>query len=308
MALKKGTTLLVVVLLAVSLFYFGRRTSENFLSDKFEVKYSHSFPADSLYLNTGQLRTIRVDNKSNWKVIYSQAARLIYLFDDNSEFRGVVGKQGRGPGEYQNVLGISFRDEYIIVNDQSLSKYLVFNYKGEYLKEQSYSNIGVNLIFNKPLIYIQDLIAKQNESDGVAFVSIYDVDSGEFVNSINTETNQDKPYDPVRERVLIESVRNSFYVLSQTENIVDEYSSDGGMAIGRHVLSGINFEEIKTKLSIAYSIPEPNIFLDFRVFGDLILLSLNGDYRQILIFDRKYNLVGSIDLAQHIEFAPGNTY
>jgi DNA topoisomerase-2 len=109
-------------------------TSEIYLLNTIEVTYSHSFPTDSLYLNTSQLRTIRVDDKSNWKVIYSQGARLIYLFDANDTLQKFEKVSDIIDTYYVVRLKLyQTRKEYMIDN---LEKELVLlSNKAKYIKE-----------------------------------------------------------------------------------------------------------------------------------------------------------------------------
>lgn len=299
---NKVAVYLAIIVLLVLIFFIGRNASQTYFSNSFEVTYSYSFPSDTLYQNTAQLRTVRVDNVSERKVVYSQGARSVYLFDSKGEFQKVVGNNGRGPGEYLNILGLSFRDELIILNDQSSSKFIVYNYTGDFLFEHPYNSIGVNISFNNPELYLQNIVTSTDETSRVPLVYAYDYRNGTLTNTFYASKSTGEQPNSLNDRVLIDSVNESLFIVSQTSNYVDEFVRGGGTSVNRRSFSGLNFDEIKTELSVHYQVPTPNVFLDFRIYKDYFFLSLNGPYRQILVFDDTLELVGTIDLNQVIQF------
>lgn len=277
-------------------------TSMSNNSPNFEVTYSYSFPSDTLYQNTAQLRTVRVDNVSKWKVVYSQGARSVYLFDSIGEFQKVVGNNGMGPGEYLNILGLSFRDELIILNDQSSSKFIVYNYTGDFLFEHPYNSIGVNISFNNPELYLQNIVTSTGGTSRVPLVYAYDYRNGTLTKTFYASKSTGEQPNSINDRILIDSANESLFIVSQTSNYIDEFDRGGGTSVNRRSFSGLNFDEIKTELTVHYQVPTPNVFLDFRIYKDYLFLALNGPYRQILVFDDTLELAGTIDLNQVIQF------
>lgn len=224
---NKIAVYLAIIVLLVLIFFIGRNASQTYFSNSFEVTYSYSFPSDTLYQNTAQLRTVRVDNVSNWKIVYSQGARSVYLFDSNGEFQKVVGNNGRGPGEYLNILGLSFRDEMIILNDQSSSKFIVYNYTGDFLFEHPYNSIGVNISFNNPELYLQNIVTSTEETSRVPLVYAYDYRNGTLTHTFYASKITGEQPNSLNDRVLIDSANESLFIVSQTSNYINEFDRGG---------------------------------------------------------------------------------
>lgn len=83
-----------------------------------------------------EIRYLNTDQNGNYYFMDYAQSKLISVAPDGS-FRWMTGEKGKGPGDFENVWGMSILDDSIIVSNIFSSRYDFFSFDGDFIKSIS---------------------------------------------------------------------------------------------------------------------------------------------------------------------------
>jgi hypothetical protein len=97
----------------------------------------------------------------------TQSGRSIYVFDSTGKALGIIGRKGRGPGEFESISGLGFRGDTLWVYDRSLRRVTYFSKTGKVLKTLPENTIAseaelLGILKDGTLIAKQSAMSKEN--------------------------------------------------------------------------------------------------------------------------------------------------
>ncbi len=105
-----------------------------------------------------------VDKQGNFYILDQEGTNTIYKFNSTGQFIQTIGTKGKGPQEYLTISDfIIYQDSLLDIYDGELGKHLLFDLKGNYLKEYSGIDKG-----DAEFIHIEDTLAYYAPCGGYA--------------------------------------------------------------------------------------------------------------------------------------------
>lgn len=113
--------------------------------------------------------------------LFDITSQKLVVFNYNGKYLGSIGKKGEGPGEFLDVTGVFAQYDGISFIDQRKNKYIKYNNKYEFIKENVIKISSVE----QPITYGNNIIAWYNKVDSNNNTYILNRGVGLFSDSLN---------------------------------------------------------------------------------------------------------------------------
>lgn len=109
-------------------FFAGYSNVETFEYDE-SPDGSFSFTRDKVF---GDIEQFYVKHNDNFRVddsgrVYIESQRSIHVYNNNGDYKGSIGREGRGPGEFLTIHSIAVNNRLLYVYDANQSRISVFD-------------------------------------------------------------------------------------------------------------------------------------------------------------------------------------
>ena len=245
-------------------------------------------------------------------LVSDYSTNLITAMDSTGEVQFVFGREGRGPGEFQNINDVFELDNQIMVFDNHQFKTSRFTYSGEYIDDFTFPKD----IYNSSLAFINDSLYAVGNS-GIKD-SLFEIRSSKSGNKITFEEprarrGQENIFpksirqlkagelpDLFKNKTKLKSDGNNIYTFFEGYSEMSVYDLTGKLLWNKKLELPNNkviFEELVESVkdqTSTRSIPALNYIFDFNVYeeGIFILTRRSPESPQQLV---ELNSSGSIE-------------
>lgn len=260
---------------------------------------------------------------------FDMIQQKVAVFNFDGSFINSFGKRGSGPGEFQQILGISISEnDEILVYDESLDKIEIFNLEGKLIlslrgiKELNLFEASNFLLLDKGNIYVPTISMDHRfEPWNTHLITKFDTSRsnfehiGKYSEKINDANHSD--YSPIYN---YDVKNNSFYVTYTSTPIIEKFGFDGTKdtsffnpsnnirKLNRKISPSTSREETLKNLNLVSTPRSIFVTKDYLIYYFFNKNENEADNLFLSVFDlNDYSYLGDLKMASPPKFSEHNS-